>query len=224
MKNIFFIASLLCIFSGSFAQKAGSFIRNGNKLYKQNNFAGSESEYKKALTHTPDHPLANYNLGNAQFRNNELDEAVSSYDNTVKNTNSKKPVVEQAYYNKGVTFSKQQKLQESIDAWKNALKINPADQEARENLQKALLEQKKQQQQQKQDKDKKNDEKKDDKKDKKEQDKKNKEQQQPEQPQSKLNKKQVEQLLKALAQKENEVQQKMQQKNASSSGRQEKDW
>lgn len=221
MKKILITAPLLCILSISFAQKAGSYIRNGNKLYKQNNFAGSESEYKKALVQSPDHPLANYNLGNAQFRNNELDEAVGSYDNTVKNNSSKKPVVEQAYYNKGVAFSKQQKLQESIDAWKNALKINSADREARENLQKALLEQKKQQQQQKQDK--KEDEKKDDKKDKKQQEKKDKEQQ-PQQPQSKLSKKQVEQLLKALAQKENEVQQKMQQKNTGSAGRQEKDW
>ncbi|MBE7174659.1 MAG: tetratricopeptide repeat protein [Williamsia sp.] len=222
MKQLFLIISFFLVAAASFGQQTGSYIRSGNKLYKQNNFAGSEQEYKKAIAAAPSHPLANYNLGNAQFRNNELDEAVSSYDNTVKNTESKKPVVERAYYNKGVAYSKQQKLAESIDAWKNALKIDPADQQARENLQKALMEQKKQQQQQKQN-DKKNDEKKDNKQDKKEQDK-QKEQQQPQQQQSKLNKKQVEQLLKALAQKENEVQQKMQQKNASGSGRQEKDW
>ena len=189
-------------------------------MYKQNNFTGSEDAYKKAIAESPDHPLANYNLGNAQFRNNELDEAQSSYDNTVKNTGSKKPVVERAYYNKGVAYTKQQKLAESIDAWKNALKIDPADQQARENLQKALMEQKKQQQQ-KQD-EKKDQEKKEDKQNKKDQNK--QKEQQPQPPQSRLNKKQVEQLLKALAQKENEVQQKMQQKNASSLGRQEKDW
>ena len=204
------------------AQQPGSFIHSGNKLYKQRNYASSAGEYKKALAQTPDHPLANYNLGNALFRNNELEEAESSYDNTVNNKNSRKPVVEKAYYNKGVAFSKQQKLQESIDAWKNALKIDPADKEARENLQKALMEQKKQQQQQQ--KDKKEDKKKDDKKDKKEEEKQNKEKQEPQPQQSRLNKKQVEQLLKALAQKENEVQQKMQQKNASTAGRQEKDW
>ena len=221
MKQLFLITAFFFLAAAAFAQQTGPYIRNGNKLYKQNNFAGSEEEYKKAVAASPGHPLANYNLGNAQFRNNELDEALGSYDNTVKNNDSKKPVVERAYYNKGVAYSKQQKLAESIDAWKNALKIDPADQQARENLQKALMEQKKQQQQKQNEK--KNDEKKDDKKDKKEQDK-QKEQQQPQQQQSKLNKKQVEQLLKALAQKENEVQQKMQQKNASGSGRQEKDW
>ena len=220
MKKIFFLVLFSILAAGSFAQQARSYIRNGNKMYKQNNFAGSEDEYKKAIAQSPAHPLANYNLGNAQFRNNELDEALGSYDNTVKNTGSKKPVVERAYYNKGVAYTKQQKLAESIDAWKNALKIDPADQQARENLQKALMEQKKQQQQ-KQD-EKKDQEKKEDKQDKKDQNK--QKDQQPQPPQSRLNKKQVEQLLKALAQKENEVQQKMQQKNASSSGKQEKDW
>ena len=40
-------------------------------------------------------------------------------------------------------MSQQKKLEESIDAYKNALRQNPNDKEARENLQKALLELKK---------------------------------------------------------------------------------
>jgi len=95
-------------------------------------------------------------------------------------------------YNKGVALIKQQKLDESIDAWKNSLKLNPDDIDTRENLQKALLE-KKNQAKQKQ---------KDEKKDQKKQDQK----EQPKPQQSRLNKQQVEQLLKALTQKEKEVQ------------------
>ena len=48
-----------------------------------------------------------------------------------------------AYYNKGVVLSRSKKLEESIEAYKNALRQNPDDKEARENLQKALLELKK---------------------------------------------------------------------------------
>ena len=47
-----------------------------------------------------------------------------------------------AYYNKGVAMIRQKKIEESIDAWKNALRLNPADSDARENLVKALLEKK----------------------------------------------------------------------------------
>lgn len=219
-KNIFIIIFLALLASVSYAQKENVSIRNGNKLYKQSNFEQSLSEYKKALTASPESPVANYNLGNAEFRTNQLAEAVGSYDASINNS-TEKPVKEKSFYNKGVAYSKQQNLQESIDAWKNALKLDPNDQEARENLQKALLEQKKQQQ--------KDDQKKDEKEKKKDKQKQNKDkdkqpqQQQPQQPQSRLSQKQVEQLLKALAQKEKEVQQRMQTKNSSPSSR-DKDW
>ena len=47
---------------------------------------------------------------------------------------------------------RQKKIDESIDAWKNALRLNPADNDARENLVRALMEKKKQEQQQQQNK------------------------------------------------------------------------
>jgi tetratricopeptide (TPR) repeat protein len=198
------------------AQQERALIRNGNKLYKEKQYQASIHSYNKALGVAPQSPLASYNLGNAEFRTDRFEEAANAYDASI--TNSKKiPVKEKGYYNKGVAMIKQQKLEESIDAWKNALKLDPSDQEARENLQKALLEQKKQQEQEKQ----KEEEKKKDKKE--QQDQKEKEQQQPPKPQSNLTKKQVEQLLKALQQKEKEVQEKLQSRN-SASGRQEKDW
>lgn len=217
MKKYFVLILTIGIGAVSFAQQANTHLRNGNKAYKESKFEQSQQEYNKALSIAPKNPLANYNMGNALFRNNKTEEAVTSYDNTITNTN-KAAIKEQGYYNKGVALAKQQKLQESIDAWKNALKLDPNDQQARENLQKALLELKKQQQQQQQQ-DKKEDEKK------KEQEKKeNKDKQQQQQkPQSKLNKKQVEQLLKALQQREREVQQRMQSKSPSA-GQPDKDW
>jgi tetratricopeptide (TPR) repeat protein len=197
------------------AQSSVSAIREGNKMYKENNFGQSATAYKKALSQTPENPLLNYNLGNAQFRSSQVDEALKSYENAIAHS-SKKAVKEKAFYNKGVALSSQQKLQESIDAWKNALKLDPTDVQARENLQKALSQQKKEQKEKEQKKDQnEKDKKKDDKKE-------NQDKNSPEQ-KSRLSKKQVEQLLKALAQKEKEVQQKMQSKNASPN-RQEKDW
>jgi tetratricopeptide (TPR) repeat protein len=218
LKRIIYIA-VLFFFTGSlaFAQKENAGIRNGNKLYKQNNFEQSISEYKKAISLAPANPVPQYNLGNAHFRANQLEEAAQAYEGVIGQNNAK-PVRQKAFYNQGVAMIKQQKLQESINAWKNALKLDPNDNEARENLQKALTEQKKQQQE---DQKKDNEEKKEDKK-KQDKDQK-KPQQQPQQQPSKLNKKQVEQLLKALAQKEKEVQQKMQAKNSSPST-QDKDW
>ena len=199
-------------------QDVNSNIRSGNKLYQQKIFDQSAAEYQKAIAVAPENPVAHYNLGNAQFRTNQYDEATNSFESTIANT-KEKPVKEKSFYNKGVAYSKQQKLDESIEAWKNALKLDGKDEEARENLQKALLEKKKQQQKEDEKKDKNEKKKEDQKQDKN----KDKQDQKPDQQQSKLNKKQVEQLLKALAQKEKEVQQKMQQQNASPT-KQDKDW
>ena len=88
--------------------------------------------------------------------------------------------------NQGVALMKQKKLEESINAWKNALKLDPNDLDARDNLQKALQELKSKPPPPPQKKDDKKDQ------DKKQDPQKNKDQQnqqQQQQPQSKLTKK-----------------------------------
>ena len=215
MKNkiyIFFIASIL-ISTLSYAQKENTLIRSGNRYYKQGKFEQSQAEYQKAIQKAPASPAANYNLGNTQFRQNNFEDAVKDYDAGIEHSTDQ-AVKEKGLYNKGVALIKQKKLDESIDAWKNSLKIDPADSDARENLQKALLEKMQQSKQQKKDQ-----------KQQKQQDQQNQQQQQQPKPQpSKLNKQQVEQLLKALTQKEKEVQDKMNQNKTRALSQPEKDW
>ena len=208
------------------AQNTNGQIRSGNRYYKKGQLDQSVQKYQQAVQQAPNNPTANYNLGNAQFKKNNFDEAAKAYDATVEN--SKDSVMkEKGYYNKGVAMIKQKKLQESIDAWKQALKLNTNDVDARENLEKALKEQKQQQQQQQQNQ---NNQKKDqkdqkDKKDqKKDQDQQQQQQQQPKPQPSRLNKQQVEQLLKALEQKENDLQNKMRQNKVRTPNQPEKDW
>ncbi len=198
------------------AQRTEATIRKGNRAYKKNDFDQSQAEYRKALSLSPSNGDAEYNLGNALFRKNSYEDAIKSYDAAIQ-TNADKFLRAQSFYNKGVAYQKQQKLEESIDAWKNALKLDPDDAQARDNLAKALQEKKQQDQQKKDDENKK-------KPDPQNKQDKTKDKQEPKQPQSKLSKQQVEQLLKALAQKEQEVQDKMNQNKAKSVTQQDKDW
>lgn len=206
---------LVAVCSGAAAQKADKFLYKGNELYKKQEYDKSLEQYKQATTADPKNPVANFNQGNAQFRKQQMEDAMQSYDNVITSTDDKK-AQQQAYYNKGVSLIKQNKLEESIEAWKNAVKLDPADTQARENLQKALREKKKQDQQKQQQQNKKN------KKQENKEQEKNKDQQQPP-PQSKLSKQRVEQLLKALQQKEKEVQDRLQ-KSKPSPRNPEKDW
>lgn len=195
----------------AFAQQKVSHVIAGNKLYREKKFDKALPEYLKAKETNAADPVVNYNLGNAYFRNVKFDEAARSFDNSI-NTSPDSALKQNGFYNKGVALSKQNKLEESIEAYKMAVRLNPADEDARVNLQKALLELKK-----------KNPPPPPEKKDKKKPNPQQNKNQRQQPPKSNLSRKQVEQLLKALQQREQQVQQKMQQRNRSA-GQQEKDW
>ncbi len=185
------------------AQKEDVLIRKGNRYYKEKQMDQSQEQYQKALQLAPGNPAANYNLGNAQFRKNKFDDAAQSYQTSIDKSTDK-TLQEKGLYNKGVAEIKQLKLEQSIDSWKSALKLDPTDEEARENLEKALIELKKNQPPppKEQKKNQPNQPKQD-----------NQDQQQPKQQQSKLTKQQAEQLLNALQQKEKDLQDKMNRNN-----------
>ena len=116
------------------------------------------------------------------------------------------------------------KLPECIEAYKNALKLNPQDEDARQNLQKALQKQK--EEEKKDDKDKKKDNKsKDDKKEKEKDKPKDEEKNNQPKPQpSKLTRQDAEEKLKALLQQEKSLQDKLRKVNTATSAQPEKDW
>lgn len=184
-------------------------LRKSNQLYKQGQYEKALPEMEKAVAAQPNNPVVQYNLGNLQFRRNEFGASEKAYEGTL--TESEDPAFKQmAFYNKGVALSKQKKLLESIDAYKSALKLNPADEDARVNLQKALEELRKQQNANKQQ---------------QEQQKEQPKKQEKQNPrQTKFSKKQIEQYLKSLQQKEQEVQQKMQQNRSRAASQPDKDW
>jgi Ca-activated chloride channel family protein len=191
------------------AQQADQLIQAGNELYKQQKYDQAETQYNNAVKKEPGNTTAKYNLANAMYRTGKQEEAIKKFDEL---TISEEEAAEKskAFYNKGAILSSQKKLEESIEAYKNALRQNPDDKEARENLQKALLELKKKNPPKK---------KEDEPKKKKEQ-----QQQQKKQSQPKMSRKESEQRLKLLQQKEKEVQQRLQKEKAKTGGGQAKDW
>ena len=124
------------------AQKENEMIQSGNDLYRKQQYDKAQQEYSNALKSQPANTTAKFNIAATTYRLNKQDEAIKQYDELVK-TNIDADMRAKAFYNKGAILSKQKKLEESIEAYKSALRINPQDNEARENLQKALLELKK---------------------------------------------------------------------------------
>lgn len=192
------------------AQKVNELIIAGNDLYRQGKMEEAEKKYTEAVQLQPANTTAKFNLAAVTHKLGKPEDAKKMY--TELATLEKDAAIQsKAWYNKGAILSKEKKLEESIEAYKSALKLNPDDQDARENLQKALQELKKREPPKKKEED--------NKKKKQEQQQKQKQQQQP-----KMNQKEAEQRLKLLEQKEKEVQQRLQKEKAKSGGGQSKDW
>lgn len=135
---------LMLVAASSFAQSAATYISKGNEYYLRLQFEQAEDQYRKALEKSPGNVEARYNLGNALMQQKKFKAAIEAYDGIVTNNKNTRAA---AHYNAGVSYTKQKDLPASIEAYKAALRLNPADKEARENLQKALQEQRQQQEQ-----------------------------------------------------------------------------
>ena len=195
------------------AQNDRDYIREGNRNFRSGKFAEAEVSYRKSIEKNPRNPQAAYNLGNALFAQKKDSAAVVAYESGVQLETSaiRKSM---GYHNMGVVCQSHKMFSEAIEAYKNALRLNPKDDEARYNLEICKKQQKNQQNKQNQDKQdqKKDDKGKDQKKDQqKEQQKQDKDKQQ-NKDKNKMSKDNAEQLLNAAIQQEKNTQKRMKDK------------
>jgi tetratricopeptide (TPR) repeat protein len=210
------------------AQDDKKFIRKGNREYEKGKYSDSEISYRKAIDNNKQSPNAVFNVGDALYKQNKFEEAGKQF---VENTNQSNDKIKKSagLYNLGNSLLKANKFDESVAAYKNSLKLNPDNVEAKYNLAYAQDQLKKQQDQQKQqqqqdknnkDKDK---NKKDQNKDQKDQDKNNDQQkdqnkqdqdkqdqkQQQQSDKQQISKEDAQRLLNSLANDEKNVQEKV---------------
>ena len=200
---------LLTVLSAT-AQTDRQYIRQGNKQFRIGDYPNAEVSYRKAIEQNPKNPQASFNLGNALMAQKKDSAAVTQFENASRlETNPLRKA--QSFHNIGVICQTHKMYGEAIEAYKNALRLNPNDDETRYNLvlckhQKQKQDQQKQNQgndDQKKDDQKKDDQKKDQNSDKQD-DKKQQEQQKPQ-----MSKENAEQLLNAAIQNEKQTQDKL---------------
>ena len=226
LRKKYVMLGLMFVSVAVYGQKTErDYLRSGNKLYKDSTFVKAEVDYRKALELEPKSTDAMYNLGNSLLMQQKAKEAMEQYEAASRIEKDKNKLA-QIYHNMGVILQSSKQLPQCIEAYKQALRNNPKDDETRYNLalaQKQLKDQ--QQQNQNQNKDQKQDQKQDDKqqnKDQQDQDK--KDQQQNQQNQNQMSKENAEQLLKAAMQDEKNVQDKVKKAVQVQGRKLEKDW
>lgn len=119
------------------AQSTRGLVNDGVDLYKEQKFADAEVNFKKGVEINPESFEAKFNLGDAYYKQERYDEAIKSFQSAFVNARSDEER-SKLYHNVGNSLLKAQKIKESIGAYKEALKLNPNDQETKYNLSYAL--------------------------------------------------------------------------------------
>jgi tetratricopeptide (TPR) repeat protein len=209
MKKIIFV--LLFINSICFSQqKNDSVIITKEKKLREIN--STKKEFKNT---------ANYNLGNTQYKNKKTEAAKINYATNAEKVTDKKEK-QNNYHNLGNTYMLEKNYQKAVDAYKNALKNNPTDDETRYNLAlaKKMLEKNPQKPKPKKDKNKEK-QNKDNNDKKKDEPKKDEPKKQP----TGANKQRIDNILNALEKAEKKTQEKVNEKKPKTQNTQkEKDW
>lgn len=227
MRKYIFLTILVVSTSVTcFAQKeVRSSIREGNRLYNQEAYLDSEINYRRALDVNPVDSIATFNLGNALYRQQDeekIKEAYNHYISTAQRASSSgnKDLAAKSLFNAGDIMMASQQYDKAIQLFKQSLKNNPADNEARYNLllaQKLLQQNEQNQDQQNQDQQEdkqqdKQDQQQQNQQDQQNQDQQENQQQQEEQQQNQISQDQAEAILNANNRDETDTQQKVQEK------------
>ncbi|HOP57980.1 MAG TPA: tetratricopeptide repeat protein [Bacteroidales bacterium] len=224
-KAKFAIILVTCVLSFLSTQLYGQsdrkFIRQGNREFKNEKFSEAEIYYRRALSDNKESEKAVFNVGDALYKQNKFEDAGKHFMEHYRMTDNKKKKAE-SMYNLGNSLLMNEKLKESIEAYKESLKLDPQNVRAKYNLayaQDKLRQQEEPQQQQQQNQQQEDNNKDDEQKQNNEQEREDNNRQDEQQPedgedQQSISREDAERILKALENEEKDVQEKVKREKA----------
>ncbi len=116
------------------AQKeARQFMQDADVALGENNFPEAEAAYRKAIAKDPENAEARYNMGNMYYTRENTPQAAQRFKQAAEVADTK-TAKHKANHNLGNAYMKQKMYQEAVDAYKDALRNDPTDDETRYNL------------------------------------------------------------------------------------------
>ena len=135
MYKLLYIILFLFAAAGAQAQQLPerSLVRKGNRQYNKGNYEQSIGRYEQALQAAPGQFEAIYNLGNALYKAERFDRAEQTMQQAAADSLRADTERAEAFYNLGNAQFKQQKYKEALESYKQSLRLNPSDMEAKYN-------------------------------------------------------------------------------------------
>ena len=159
MKQYIFLLLLITIATSTFAQNERKYVRRGNKIFQEAvkdttrldtaMFSQAQKEYMKALERRPEDEKWNFNLADALYKQMQFQDAEKKFGELAEKFETPEEQA-RALHNKGNSQLMQQRIDDSIESYKEALRRNPNDLDTKYNLAYAQMLKKQQEQQQQQ--------------------------------------------------------------------------
>lgn len=130
-KGMFSVIFLFTL--GIFAQQKKDFdLPKGNAEYQEKQYAEAEANYRVSKSNHGKRATAAYNLGNSVYKQNQPSEAKWAYLKAIETAKGKQQK-HQAFHNLGNVYMKEKAYDKAVEAYKNALRNNPKDEQTRYN-------------------------------------------------------------------------------------------
>ena len=110
-----------------------SLVRKGTRQYNKGNYEQAIGRYEEALKAAPGQFEATYDLGNALYKAERFDRAEQTMMQAAADSLRSDTERAEAFYNLGNAQFKQQKYKEALESYKQSLRLNPGDMEAKYN-------------------------------------------------------------------------------------------
>lgn len=146
-KSLLMITALLValLASACSASKAEKLNQEGNDAFAEQAFQDALVAYQTAQIEEPELAEPYYNAANALYRQGAYADALKQMEMALSYA-SEESLAQAGLYNLGNSSYNQQDLQTAVDSYKQALLLNPDDQDAKYNLELALQQLQQQQQ------------------------------------------------------------------------------
>ena len=128
MRKFLAILLILCGLP-AFAQADKHDVRAGNRKFTHGRFKESEIDYRKAVLKDSTSVTANYDLASALYRQEDWAGAAKA----LERVKEQPALPAQYHYNAGDAALQQQDYQAAVEAFRQALLLDPADLDAKEN-------------------------------------------------------------------------------------------
>ncbi len=113
-------------------EKSNNYVYEANNLIDEDHVA-AEMAYRKAISEAPDNVAGTYNLAHSYYKEGSFNEALFRSQEAAKNATSKEEK-HKSYHSIGNILMQNKMCKEAVEAYKNALRNNPEDDETRYNL------------------------------------------------------------------------------------------